>query len=99
LVEVHDLPGIDDNLNMIKAFSFVENNLNYMLPVIIYPLPGCVIDTVHFSRLITQVYKAKKIFVVFTHIENLMTGAKHLVREDNEDASIEEIQNLVIQRI
>jgi TATA-box binding protein (TBP) (component of TFIID and TFIIIB) len=70
-----------------------------MLPVVIYPLPGCVIDTVHFSRLITKIKRAKKIFIVFTHIENLITGAKHLIREDNEDASGEELQNLIIERI
>ncbi len=55
LVEVLDVPGIDDAINSLKVFSYIENNLNYMLPIIIFPLTGCVIDTVHFSRLINNV--------------------------------------------
>jgi hypothetical protein len=32
-------------------------------------------------------------------VENLMTGAKHLIREENEDIGSEELLNLAIQRI
>jgi hypothetical protein len=99
LVEVLDVPGIDDNIRSLLVNSFIDDNLDLMLPVIIFPLIGGVLDTVHFSNLMTKVKPAKKIFVVFTHIENIITGVKHLIREDDEDISGEDLKNEIVQRI
>ena len=82
-----------------ETLKFIDDNLDLMLPVIIFPLIGGVLDTVHFSNLMTKVKPAKKIFVVFTHIENIITGVKHLIREDDEDISGEDLKNEIVQRI
>ncbi len=79
-------------MDSVNVASFIEDNLNFMIPVVVFPLTGCVLDTVHFSNLIINLRTAPKIIIVFTHIENLITGAKHLIREEDESISIEDLK-------
>ena len=79
MVEIHDPPGIDDAVESDKIFSFIKDNIDYIIPVIIFPLTNSPLDTVKFSELIDKVQNCKKITVVFTHLENLMSGTKHLL--------------------
>ena len=84
LVEIYDLPGIDDAVESVRVNSFIEKNKEYIIPVIIFPLTGGILDTVQFSNLIETTKKDSKVIVVFTHLENLITGTKHLIVEDEE---------------
>ncbi len=77
MVEVYDLPGIDDAIDSVNVSAFIEKNLEFMIPVVIFPLTGSVLDTVHFSNLMKRICTAPKIIIVFTHIKNLMNDAKY----------------------
>ena len=72
--------------------AFVEKNLEFMIPVVVFPLTGSVLDTVHFSNLIISLHTSPKIIIVFTHIENLITSSKHLIREEDESVSSEDLK-------
>ena len=92
MVEVYDIPGIDDVIDSVNVASFIEKNLEFIIPVVVFMVTGSILDTVHFSNLILKLKNAPKIIIVFTHIENLMTGAKHLVREEDENISGEHLK-------
>jgi hypothetical protein len=46
LVEVYDVPGIDDKIDALEVLSFIENNMDYLIPIIIFPLAGSLLDTI-----------------------------------------------------
>ena len=46
LVEVLDVPGIDDCIEYTEVSSFIETNIRYLIPMIIFPLTGSVLNTV-----------------------------------------------------
>jgi hypothetical protein len=46
LVEVLDVPGIDDCIDYTEVFSFIEKNIDFLLPIIIFPLTGSVLNTI-----------------------------------------------------
>ena len=58
LVEVYDLPGIDDAIDFVNVFSFIEKEIDYLIPIVIFPLTGGYLDTVQFSQLIKKIQKA-----------------------------------------
>ena len=92
MVEVYDLPGIDDVIESVNVTAFIEKNLEFMIPVVVFQLTGSILDTVHFSKLIISLQRAQKIIIVFTHIENLITSTKHLIREEDESVSSEDLK-------
>jgi hypothetical protein len=58
LVEIYDLPGIDDAIDSVSVFSFIEKHIDYLIPIVIFPLTGGYLDTIQFSQLINKIEKA-----------------------------------------
>jgi hypothetical protein len=46
--------------------------MDFLIPIVIFPLAGGYLDVVQFSKLINNIQKAKKIFIIFTQLENVM---------------------------
>jgi hypothetical protein len=58
LLEIYDLPGIDDIIDSEEIFSFIENEIEYLIPIIIFPLSGSILDTIFFNKLIDKIQKS-----------------------------------------
>ncbi len=78
-----------------EVFSFIEKQIDYLIPIVIFPLTGGYLDTVQFSQLINNIQKAKKVYIVLTQLENLIIQTNHLIREDDDEIEGAELKKLL----
>ena len=80
-INIVDIPGIDDSFYCIQINSYIEENIDRTMPVILIALTcGGFSDLKHFASLIPTLKKLKiPPVVVFTKFENLINdiSAKH----------------------
>lgn len=99
LLEIYDLPGIDDLIDSQEVFSFIENQIEYLIPIIIFPLTGSILHTTLFNELINKIQKSQKIYIVFTKLDTLITETYHIIKDEDNDIEGDELRTLLLQKI
>ena len=52
LVQIVDIPGIDDDEKAEEILNFIPENIEFLLPIVICPLTGGCINNLSFNKVL-----------------------------------------------
>ncbi len=82
-INVVDIPGIDDGFLKVEIENYIDNEINYIIPVIVFSLTcGGFKELTHFTKLIMKIEKMHvSPVIVFTMFEQHLKDIKNVLRD------------------